>query len=152
MIRARIAVACVFAFALAYVPICAPLAAADDPLVVLIGSTNATRARAGLPALAEDRTLDRFAAAFARRMSAAGTFGHTLPDGTTFADRLRAAHVRFRWAAENLAEDGDVRRAQAELVASPAHYANMTAREAHRIGAAVLPAGGQILVVEEFSD
>lgn len=142
------------AFVCAFLALCvAPLGAASDPHEVLIAGANAARVRLGLPALSEDATLDRFAAGFARRMLASGRFGHTLPDGTTFVDRLRAAHVSFRWAAENLAEDADAVSAERALVQSSAHYANIVAPVARHIGAAVLPVEpGLALFVEEFRD
>ncbi len=119
----------------------------------LFSDVNAVRAQHGLPSLSEDQRLARFALEVARRMAARHYFGHTDPDGVSFQDRLRAAGVPFHLAAENLALDQDEARANAALVASPGHYANIVDPRQHRLGTAVVAAGdGEVFFVEEFAD
>lgn len=117
----------------------------------LADDVNAERAKRGLPALVRDAVLDRFAYAKAVEMAARGYFGHTDPDGITFADRIRA--WRFTsFAAENIAFDRDEKRAHAAFVSSPPHLANLTDTKPRRIGVAVVTVGpGETFYVEDFA-
>ncbi|BDE07834.1 hypothetical protein WPS_31100 [Vulcanimicrobium alpinum] len=119
----------------------------------LFADVNAARALRGLPALLPDPQLDEIALTVAREMAARHYFGHTDPNGMTFADRLQSAGFRFRFAAENLAFDRDEPHANAALLRSPGHYANIMDAHPHRLGVAAIAAGeGEIFYVEEFSD
>jgi uncharacterized protein YkwD len=119
----------------------------------LFGDVNAARRRRGLPALAPDARLTRIALAVAREMARRHYFGHTDPSGVTYEDRLRSAEYRYRYAAENMALDRDEAHANAALLRSPAHYANIIDRRPHRLGIAAVAVGeGEIFYVEEFSD
>ena len=133
------------AFVEAHAPVQLP-AQAD----ALLRDLNAERAKRGLPALARDASLDRFAYAKAADMAARGYFGHTDPTGVTFQDRLRAWNVET-YAAENIAFDRDERRAHAAFVNSPPHYANVIDPNARRVGVAVVTVGpGETFYVEDF--
>ncbi len=59
----------------------------------------------------------------------------------------------FRVAAENMALDQDEPHANAALLASPGHFANIVDPRQRRLGTAVVAAGdGQVFFVEEFAD
>ena len=120
---------------------------------VLFDDVNRTRAQHGLAQLADDPQLDAIARDVAVQMATRGYFGHTDPGGVTFEERLRAAGFTYRYAAEKMAFDRDVASANAALLHSPGHYANIVDPEPHRLGTAVVTAGdGQVFFVEEFAD
>jgi uncharacterized protein YkwD len=120
---------------------------------VLFDDVNATRAEHRLPTLVHDARLDAIALDVAQQMAARHYFGHTDPNGVTFADRLHASGYRFRFAAENMAFDQDESHANAALLHSPGHYRNIVDPAARRLGTAVVGVGeGQVFFVEEFSD
>ncbi len=118
----------------------------------LADDVNAERAKRGLPALARDEALDRFAYAKAMEMAARGYFGHTDPDGVTFQDRLRAWHWTTTYAAENIAFDRDEPHAHAAFMNSEPHARNLLDRNERRIGVAVVTVGEhETFYVEDFS-
>ncbi|HEY6234681.1 MAG TPA: CAP domain-containing protein [Candidatus Elarobacter sp.] len=119
----------------------------------LFNDVNAARAQRGLPALAEDSSLSRFALQVAEQMAVRHYFGHTDPNGVTFQDRLRAAGYVNRYAAENMAYDQDERSAHQAFLHSPGHYGNIVDSHSRKLGVAVVAAGdGEIFYVEEFAD
>jgi uncharacterized protein YkwD len=123
-----------------------------DQARALADDANAERAQRGLPTLARDETLDRFAYAKAMEMAARGYFGHTDPDGVTFQDRLRAWHWPTTYAAENIAFDRDEQHAHAAFMNSPPHARNLLDRNERRIGVAVVTVGEhETFYVEDFS-
>jgi uncharacterized protein YkwD len=118
----------------------------------LADDVNAARADVGLPPLALDPQLSRFALALAEQMAHRHYIGHTDPDGVTFSDRIQAAGLLRHFAAENIALDVDEPHADAALLHSPGHYANIMDARARRLGVAAVAAGtGEVFFVEEFA-
>jgi uncharacterized protein YkwD len=137
---------------LAFVAHQSPRVQPDDARA-LFSDVNAFRAEHGLPVLSEDDHLSRFALQVAEQMAARHYFGHTDPAGITFEDRLKAAGMPYRVAAENMAFDQDEPHANAALLASPGHLANIVDPRPRRMGTAVVAAGdGEVFFVEEFAD
>lgn len=66
-------------------------AVGTGPAGRVLAMVNAERAKAGCDAVAGNAALDRAAADYAALMARTGTFSHTGPDGSSFADRVRAA-------------------------------------------------------------
>lgn len=140
----------------AYAPL---LIASPLPAVVrsaearkLAGDVNRIRIEHGLPAVALDDRLAHAALAHARDMATRRFFGHITPDGASLPDRL--AKVGFHWtvAAENIALDEDERHANAALLRSPSHLANILDPRLGTIGVAALGVGvGAALYVEDFA-
>ena len=119
----------------------------------LFVQTNVTRAALGLPALTDDQQLDRLAAQLAQQMVRQGYFGHTDPSGVTFEQRVRAAGIRYHFAAENIATADDAAQAADALVHSPDHYANIVDPHVRKLGTAAVPGGdGEMYFVQEFAD
>jgi uncharacterized protein YkwD len=119
----------------------------------LLGDVNAARAQRGLAPLVADESLARFALSIAHQMAVRHYFGHTDPNGVTFLDRLRAAGLGQRYAAENMAFDQDEEHAHAAFIHSPDHYRNIIDSHLRKIGVAVVAAGdGEVFFVEEFAD
>lgn len=140
------------AIALSLVHPHAPIAEPDQARA-LFADVNAARARRGLPALAADPRLEKFALAVALQMANRHYFGHTDPAGVTFEDRLRTNGSAYHYAAENMAFDQDEAHANEAFLHSPGHYANIVDPVPTRLGVAVVAAGeGEIFYVEEFSD
>lgn len=77
-----------------------PDRAAREEVLVLV---NRERARKDLPPLECDGALSAIAQDHAEDMARRGYFDHFSPEGKSHADRLRAAGVYFRCAAENIA-------------------------------------------------
>ncbi|MBC9820901.1 CAP domain-containing protein [Terrabacter sp. MAHUQ-38] len=77
-----------------------PRAGVSRQVVALV---NVERARAGCGPVASDPALTRAAQRHSDDMAARGYFSHTGPDGTTFADRIRAAGYAGDAIAENIA-------------------------------------------------
>lgn len=73
----------------------------------LITLVNRHRRARGLGALAWDERVARVAEAHSRDMTRRGFFDHENPDGHSPFDRLAKAGVRYRAAAENIAEGPD---------------------------------------------
>jgi uncharacterized protein YkwD len=119
----------------------------------LFNDVNAVRVQRGLAPLVEDHTLSRFALQVAEQMAERHYFGHTDPNGVTFQDRLRAAGLAHRYAAENLAFDQNERAAHQAFIHSPGHFNNIVDSHTRKLGVAVVEAGdGEIFFVEEFAD
>ncbi|WP_314414556.1 CAP domain-containing protein [Streptomyces kroppenstedtii] len=92
----------------------------------VLALTNAERAAAGLPPLAEDPPLTRAAQAHSADMVARAFYSHTAPDGSEPWDRAAAAGSARRTIGENIACG---QRSPAEVVRgwmdSPGHRANI---------------------------
>ncbi len=128
-----------------------PHALAADAQALADG-VNAERSKHGLPALQRDPALDRVAYAKAVDMAARGYFGHTDPNGVTFAERMQVWHWPTAYVAENIAYDSNEKRAQTSFVNSPPHYSNQIDPREKSIGVAVITDGsGQTFYVEDFS-
>ncbi|MBV9440701.1 MAG: CAP domain-containing protein [Candidatus Eremiobacteraeota bacterium] len=113
---------------------------------------NSERAKRGLAPLVRDAALDRFAYEKAADMARRGYFGHTNPDGVTFAERLRGLHWPTNYAAENIAFDRDEPHAHAAFMNSPPHCSNLLDPHERRLGVAVVTVGdGETFYVEDFS-
>lgn len=119
----------------------------------LFADVNASRAHAGLPALAPDPQLSQIALEVATRMATRHYFGHTDPDGITFEQRLHSSGYRYRFAAENMAFDQDESHANRAFLHSPDHYRNIVDPLPSKLGVAVVSAGdGETFFVEEFAN
>ena len=108
---------------------------------------NAQRGLRGLRVLADNRTLDGVATAYARRMVAGSFFAHVAPDGADLADRLSEAgymSARDDWVVgENLAwGTGTLSTPNAVVaawMASAGHRANILRADYCEIGIGVMP-------------
>ncbi|MEQ8350597.1 MAG: CAP domain-containing protein [Leptospiraceae bacterium] len=64
---------------------------------------NEHRKKVGCQALILNPVLQRIAVEHSRDMAARDFFSHTNPDGESPFDRMKAAGLRYSWAAENIA-------------------------------------------------
>lgn len=100
-----------------------PRAGVAHQIVALV---NTERTRAGCAAVSTNAALQRAAQEHSDDMATRGYFSHTSPDGSTFADRIRAAGYRGGAIGENIA--AGQRSAQEVMrgwMASPGHRANI---------------------------
>lgn len=92
----------------------------------VLALVNVERSRAGCGPVSANAALQSAAQGHSDDMAARDYFSHTSPDGSTFADRIRAAGYRGGAIAENIAAGQtsakDVMRA---WMASPGHRANI---------------------------
>jgi uncharacterized protein YkwD len=118
----------------------------------LVADINNVRSAQGLPSVSVDDLLARAAMLHARDMAKRRYFGHFSPDGRSLPQRLAAVGVRWSVAAENIALDEDEPHANAALLGSPDHRANILDPRLRKIGVAALGVGvGAALYVEDFA-
>lgn len=100
-----------------------PRAGVAHQLVALV---NIERGRAGCGPVSADAALQSAAQGHSDDMAANNYFSHTSPDGSTFADRIRAAGYRGGAIAENIAAGQTSAKAVMDAwMASPGHRANI---------------------------
>ncbi len=104
-----------------------------------LAGLNAERTQAGLSPLALDPALVAAARFRSTDLATNNYFSHTALDGTTVFDLLDGWGVPYGWAGENLARNNYptaevVSVALRELMASPAHRANILSANYTRIG------------------
>jgi uncharacterized protein YkwD len=118
----------------------------------LIADVNRLRSRQGLPDVAVDERLTRAALFHARDMAHRKFFGHQSPDGASLPDRLKAVGFHWSVAAENIALDEDEQHANAALMQSAPHRANILDPRVRKIGVAAIRVGvGAAIYVEDFA-
>lgn len=141
----------------------APVLAVDDEPVTSVAEAedrmralvNRDRAAAGLPPVLADPALAAVARAYSQEMARTGVVGHVSPLTGDATDRAARAGIRTGLLLENIARAYGVAEAEAGLMNSPGHRANLlTAGVTHvgigiEVGAAV---GGrrEIFVTQMF--
>jgi uncharacterized protein YkwD len=137
----------------------ASAARADLPSVSgsALALVNGERAASGRPPLVGDPALDRAALAHARDMLARGYFAHVSPEGLTPAHRVARAGARWRALGENIAwcrrcraDAAQLRRFQAQWMASRGHRRNILAQGPRAFGFALVAEGDVVFAVQVF--
>jgi uncharacterized protein YkwD len=103
----------------------------------LLELTNETRRGYGLPPLEWDPRLAEVARAHSEDMLAHGFVGHVSPTRGDSAARLKRAKLRVGRLRENVARAFSAEEAHRGLLASPAHRANLIARDVTHAGIGV---------------
>ena len=112
---------------------------------------NQERVKAGLQPLEADPELTEVARKHSTDMFVRGYFAHDTPEGLSPFDRMRAAHVRFATAGENLALAPTLQVAHTGLMNSPGHRANILRPQFGRVGIGVMDGGMRgLMVSQEF--
>ena len=120
----------------------------EAQMLVLI---NKERQQRGLQPLKADPELTAVARAHSRDMFQRGYFAHVDPDGKDPFDRIKAAHVSFLTAGENLALAPTLQLAHTGLMNSPGHRANILHPAFGRVGIGILDGGMYgIMVTQNF--
>jgi uncharacterized protein YkwD len=127
------------------------LAAVRHAVLCLV---NRERSSRGLPALREDRRLDRSAQGWTDTMVRSGQFSH----GANFAGRISAAGFRWSQAGENIATGYPTAASvMAGWMASPGHCRNILDPGFSAIGIGMVPravpsaAGGPATWTQDFA-
>lgn len=118
-------------------------ASAGEVERLLLEWANEERLRRGLMPLTLDARLQGLARAHSADMAESGFFGHGSPRFGGFEERFRASGWRAQRAAENLSRSESPRDAQAGLMSSPVHRANLLAPHFSHIGIGVVATRGE---------
>ena len=118
----------------------------EDQMLDLV---NAERRAAGLQPVKPDPVMTQVARAHSQDMLARGYFSHYTPEGRDLEDRLRAAHVGYLSAGENLAFAPTLHTAHNGLMHSPGHRANILRPQFGRLGIGILDTGSHGLMVTQ---
>ncbi len=117
----------------------------------MLAMVNQERAAAGLRPLAADPELTEVARKHSADMFARGYFAHDTPEGLSPFDRMRAAHVEFLTAGENLALAPTLPVAHTGLMNSPGHRENILRPQFGRVGIGIMDGGMRgLMVSQEF--
>jgi uncharacterized protein YkwD len=125
------ALAGILCIALVAVPVRGPArgaasSASRREVEALAERINRHRVAIGCRALVRDRRLDALALRHSEDMVRRGFFDHVNPDGRDPFDRMRAAGIRYRAAAENIAEGQETgRQTYEDWIHSPGHRRNI---------------------------
>ncbi|HUB61930.1 MAG TPA: CvpA family protein [Puia sp.] len=112
---------------------------------------NRERARRGIGPLVSDTALRAVARAHCIDMFERGYFSHYTPEGKDPFDRMRAAHIGFLSAGENLALAQTLSIAHTGLMHSPGHRANILNPAFHRVGIGIIEGGVHgLMISQEF--
>jgi uncharacterized protein YkwD len=138
----------------------ATAAAADEDARIarleqeLLRRVNAERRQRGLPALTRDPALARVARDYSCRMVAERFFSHQPPDGSTLADRVRAAGKPYRAIGENIAMNVNAADPVATAVQgwmkSPGHRENILSPVYTQTGLGICRRNGTYYFTELF--
>lgn len=112
---------------------------------------NQERERRGIGPLVADTALRAVARAHSADMFQRGYFSHYTPEGKDPFDRMRAAHIGFLAAGENLALAQTLSIAHTGLMHSPGHRANILNPAYHRVGIGIMEGGVHgLMISQEF--
>jgi uncharacterized protein YkwD len=117
----------------------------------LFASINQTRRMQGLPALRWDEALATAARRHAEVMASRGTASHGFEGEPSLSVRVKQTGARFTWLSENVTQGPTPVFVHTQFMKSPAHSANILDRDMDSIGVGVVDRGGQLFVVEDFS-
>lgn len=117
----------------------------------MLDLVNAERTRRGIRPLRADTALRRVAIAYSKEMFARGYFSHYTPENQSPFDRMKAAHIHFLTAGENLALARTLTLAHDGLMNSPGHRANILNPAYGRLGIGIADGGLRgLMVSQEF--
>lgn len=111
---------------------------------------NIDRARNRLPPLQLSASLSAVSRLHSSEMATRGFFSHHSPTTGQPQDRLDRAGIGWSSCAENIALHVSVEEAQASLMQSPGHRANLLSGKYTQIGIGVVEIGGQVYVTQNF--
>jgi uncharacterized protein YkwD len=123
------------------------------PQRALAAATNQARQKNARAPFEVDAALSLLAQRHAEDMVKRGYFSHVNPEGQDPFKRLEIAGVRFRAAAENIAQNADPTAAVAGWLRSYAHRKNMLDKRYGKLGVGVASGpGANQTYVQVFTD
>lgn len=111
-----------------------PVKTVADAEARMLALVNRDRAAANLPLLQSDARVADVARAHSREMRVTGVVGHVSATTGTAADRVKVASIKTGLVLENIARAYGIAEAQAGLMNSPGHRANLLSRSATHVG------------------
>ncbi|HEY2003670.1 MAG TPA: CvpA family protein [Candidatus Saccharimonadia bacterium] len=122
----------------------------EDAMLTMLNHERTTR---GLKPLAMNSKARTVARAYSAEMFAKGYFSHVDPSGKSPFDRMRAAHITFGAAGENLALAPTLQLAHKGLMNSPGHRANILSPNYHTVGIGIIDGGPYgLMITQDFTD
>lgn len=117
----------------------------------LLDLINQERSQKGLPSLTSDSTLVRLARQKSQDMVDNNYFGHESPTYGKVGDMLKAAGVKYRLAAENIGQGGNVATVHGMMMDSGPHRAAVLNGKYSQVGVGVVRTrSGGVMVTEIF--
>jgi uncharacterized protein YkwD len=117
----------------------------------MLEMVNGERIKEGLPILSADTVMRKVAIAHSRDMMARGYFSHETPEHLDPFDRMKAAHIKYLAAGENLAIARTISIAHTGLMNSPGHRANILNPSYRRLGIGIIDGGLHgLMISQEF--
>jgi len=126
----------------------APAARAETDLLTYV---NHARQARGLATLRWDESLAAAARRHAEVMARHGSAQHGFEGELSLSARVKQAGAHFSWLAENVAQGPTAEFIHSQFMHSAPHLANILDRDMDSIGVGVVERGGQLFVVEDFS-
>lgn len=118
---------------------------------------NAERAKAGVPALSYNKTMEKYARIKSQDMGDRGYFDHKDPEGNLITVKMKNDGVSYRAWGENIAYIGGVSDADAlanqfmtNWMNSQGHRENILSKNFSGIGVGVYKAGNKVYATQEF--
>ena len=120
----------------------------------MLREINRARTARGLAPLRLSPALQQVARDHSRDMYQRHYFSHRTPEGLTPYDRLRAQHISYVTAGENIAFAPDADQAWQALMSSPDHRANILNQDYRCVGIGAYRGlnGFEEMVTQEFGD
>jgi len=119
----------------------------------MLALVNHERTSRGIPALVMNQQARVEARAYSQTMLLEGYFSHIDNSGHNPFDRMRAAHIKFDIAGENLALAPTLALAHQGLMNSPGHRANILNPAYRTVGIGIENAGPYgLMVTQDFTD
>jgi uncharacterized protein YkwD len=112
----------------------APVTSVADAEARMFELVNLDREAAGLPPLLDDARVASVARAHSREMRVTGVVGHVSAFTGSAADRVKAGGIRTGLVLENIARAYGIGEAEAGLMNSPGHRANLLSSAATHVG------------------
>jgi len=117
----------------------------------LFASVNQARRAQGLSPLRWDESLATAARRHAEVMAERGTAQHGFENEPSLSVRVKQAGAHFTWLSENVTQGPTPDFVHTQFIKSPPHRANILDRDMDSVGIGVVERGGQLFVVEDFS-
>jgi uncharacterized protein YkwD len=117
----------------------------------LFASVNQVRRVQGLPPLRWNEALATAARRHAEVMAQHGSAQHGFEGELSLSARVKQAGAHFEWLSENVIQGTSPEYIHTQFMKSPPHRANILDRDMDSIGVGVVEQGGQLFVVEDFS-
>ena len=118
---------------------------------------NAERAKAGVPQLSYNNTMQKYARIKSQDMGVRNYFDHQDPEGNLITAKMKADGVSYMAWGENIAYIGGVSDANAladqfmtNWMNSPGHRANILSSNFKSIGVGVYKSGNRVYATQEF--